>query len=158
MGDAQQNEALIDRLYAGLDAHDAEAMAACYSPEAVFEDPAFGELRDGAPADMWRMLASRATTLSVKLLERQASERSGSARWEARYEFAETGRDVVNVVAARFLFEDGLIVDHRDSFDLRAWAAQALGPRGRILGFTPLLGPLIRRRTARQLAAFRATR
>lgn len=133
-------------------------MAACYTPGAVFEDPAFGELRDGAPADMWRMLTARATRLSVKLLERQADSHSGTARWEARYEFAETGRDVVNVVRSRFRFEEGLIADQRDSFDLRAWAAQALGPMGRILGLTPLLGVLIRRRTAAQLAAYRAAR
>ncbi len=148
--------ALIERLYTGLDSHDGEAMAACYAPQAVFEDPAFGELRDGAPADMWRMLTGNAKQLDVTVLEREADDRTGTAVWEAHYKFAQTGRDVVNTVHSRFVFEGGLIVDQRDSFDLRAWAAQALGPAGKLLGLTPLLGPMIRRRTAGQLAAYRA--
>ena len=147
---------LIERLYSALDAHDGEAMAACYARAAVFEDPAFGELRDGEPQRMWRMLTARSTELSVTLLECESDGVTGSARWEARYAFADTGRRVVNVVSSRFRFADGLIADQRDSFDLRAWAAQALGPTGRLLGFTPLLGPLIRRRTAARLAAFRS--
>lgn len=147
---------LIERLYSAMDAHDGEAMAACYTSGAVFEDPAFGKLSDGDPQQMWRMLTSRASALRVELLERESDGRTGSARWEARYEFAETGRQVVNVVSSRFRFAEGLIADQRDSFDLRAWAAQALGTPGRVLGVTPLLGPLIRRRTSAQLAAFKS--
>ncbi|GAC1435397.1 MAG: nuclear transport factor 2 family protein [Solirubrobacteraceae bacterium] len=151
------SEELIERLYRALDNHDGEAMAACYTPGAVFEDPAFGELRDGDAQRMWRMLAERAGELSVTLLEHASDGETGSARWEARYDFAGTGRRVVNVVASRFRFADGLIAEQRDSFDLRGWAAQALGPPGRVLGMTPLLGPLIRRRTRAQLAAFKSS-
>ena len=52
------------------------------------------------------------------------------------YEVA-TGRAVHNVIDAGFKFENGLIADHRDSFDLYAWARLALGPVGVLLGWSP---------------------
>lgn len=130
-------------------------MAACYDSGARFSDPAFGELRGAEVGRMWRMLAERATELDVDLLEHDADERSGTAHWIARYPFAATGRRVVNDVRAEFRFRDGLIVEHHDRFDLRRWAAQALGPAGRILGYTPFLSLVVRRRARRQLAGFK---
>lgn len=151
-----ENLAVIDRLYAAMNAGDGEAMAACYTQDAVFEDPAFGELRDGAGQDMWRMLTARATDLTVEVPERDATATSGTAHWIAAYDFQ--GRPVVNDIRATYVFRDGLIADHRDVFDLHAWASQAMGPVGKVLGYTPLLKLLVRRRTAGQLAAFRAAR
>ena len=43
MSDA--NSALITRFYQAFQRLDAEAMVACYSPDVVFSDPAFGTLR-----------------------------------------------------------------------------------------------------------------
>ena len=143
---------IIERLYAAMNAHDGEAMAACYADDARFEDPAFGELRDGRVKDMWRMLCARAEDLVVELGEHDDEQ----AHWIATYTFR-TGRKVVNDVRARFIFgPNGLIVDHRDDFDLRRWAAQALGPPLALLGYTPLLAPVIRRTTAKQLDAWTA--
>ena len=129
-------------------------MAACYHPEARFSDPAFGELRGAEVGRMWRMLTERGTELEVDLVEHGADDRSGTAHWVARYPFAATGRRVVNDIRAEFRFRDGLITEHDDHFDLRRWAAQALGPAGRILGLTPFLSPVVRRRARRQLASF----
>lgn len=150
----QANDALIVRLYGALGRGDGEEMAACYHQDARFSDPAFGELRGAEVGRMWRMLTEQATALEVELVEHEADESAGSARWIARYPFSDTGRRVVNDVRADFRFRDGLIVEHDDRFDLRRWAAQALGPPGRLLGLTPLLGPLVRRRARRKLAAF----
>ena len=147
-------EEVIVRLYDALDRGDGEAMAACYAPDAVFEDPAFGELHGAEVGDMWRMLTSRGGKVDVDLVERDDS----SAHWIARYVFTATGNDVVNDVRSRFVFDDGLIADQRDSFDLRRWAAQAMGTKGRVLGFTPLLGPAIRTNARAQLAKFRSAR
>jgi ketosteroid isomerase-like protein len=150
------SDQLIEALYAGLDAHDGEAMAACYAPDAVFEDPAFGELRDGHVKDMWRMLCAGTTDLRVELREHGAQDGSGDAHWIATYTFR-TGKHVVNDVQARFRFgDDGLIADHRDAFDLRKWASQAIGSAGTVLGYTPLLKPFIQRTTGKQLAKWRA--
>ena len=53
------NADLIERLYQGLRDLDGEAMAACYSPDARFEDPAFGVLTGEQVGGMWRMLTAR---------------------------------------------------------------------------------------------------
>ncbi len=87
---------------------------------------------------MWRMLTGRSQDLKVRLVEHKATAERGSAHWLADYTFA-TGRKVHNDVHAKFRFEDGLIVEHRDSFSFYKWARQAFGPRGLALGWTPFL-------------------
>jgi ketosteroid isomerase-like protein len=153
---AHANAELIERLYAALDRHDGEAMAACYHANARFSDPAFGELRGEEVGRMWRMLGDRATDLKVELVEHDATDAEGSAHWIARYPFGATGRHVVNDVRSRFQFRDGRISSQDDEFDLRRWAAQALGPMGRVLGFTPFLGPVVRKRARTDLQKFSA--
>lgn len=156
---AAENLATIERLYAAMNAHDGEAMAACYTPDATFQDPAFGKLSDGGGQDMWRMLTARADSdLVVTLADKTATDSTGTAHWLADYTFPDTGRKVHNDVRARFVFRDGLIAEHVDTFNLRAWAAQALGTTGRILGLTPLLGPAITKKTSGRLAAYRAAK
>ena len=56
---------LIERFYAAFDRHDGDAMAACYTPDVRFSDPAFGELRGPQAGAMLRMLTSRSTDLRV---------------------------------------------------------------------------------------------
>lgn len=135
------SEATIHALYAALDRHDGEAAAACYTDDAVFEDPAFGRLTGGAVKDMWRMLAERSDDLAVTLGDHGVAEdgRSGWAHWSATYTFTDTGRKVLNEIDARYTFRDGLIAEQVDSFPLRRWGAQALGAKGAVLGLTPLL-------------------
>ena len=148
------NEAVIDRLYAALDATDGEAMAACYTPDATFEDPAFGRLEGAEVGAMWRMLCSQARDLSAGVDEVQADDDEGSARWHATYTFSATGRRVVNRIEARYRFRDGLIAEHRDRFSIWRWSRQALGPAAIVLGSNPLGAALIRRRARGQLAAW----
>ena len=156
MSDA--NRELIRTLYGALGRKDGEAMAACYAPTARFRDPAFGELSGEEAGDMWRMLTDRAEDLSVELVEHEAGEDSGSARWIARYTFTQTGRKVTNNGRASFRFAGGLIVEHVDEFSFFAWSRQALGPLGLALGWTPLLPALFRRRARSGLDEFRAKR
>ncbi len=133
------NGALIERLYAAFGRRDGEAMAACYSPDATFRDPVFGELKGPEIGAMWKMLTERAPDLKVELVEHDASESEGSARWIAHYTFSLTGHPVVNDVQATFRFADGLIVAHDDDFKFRKWARQALGIQGKLLGWMPQL-------------------
>ena len=151
---AERNRELIERFYKAFDRCDGEAMAACYAPDATFEDPAFGALRGQQVGDMWRMLTSRARSLKVDLLEHDASETTGSARWQARYEFAATGRPVINDVRARFAFEDGLIAEHVDSFSFFAWSRQALGPSALAIGWSPIGRRIVRRKARAELQRF----
>jgi ketosteroid isomerase-like protein len=150
------NEALIHRFYACFQARDAAGMAACYAPDAVFSDPAFGQLRGPEVGAMWTMLASRATDLEVRVSGVQADAERGQAHWDAYYTFGQTGRKVHNSIDATFLFRDGLIVRHEDNFSFWRWSRQALGPMGLLLGWAPPVRAKVRSKARDTLQAFTA--
>jgi ketosteroid isomerase-like protein len=157
------NAATIERFYAAFAALDAAAMAACYAPNASFQDPVFTlEGRDNVGA-MWAMLcaATRDRGREAWKLEWRdvhAEGDAGAAHWEAHYLFSATGRRVHNRIDAAFRFRDGLIVEHRDRFDFWAWSRQALGMPGLLLGWTPMLRNKVRAQAATKLALFKAGR
>lgn len=150
------NAALIARFYTAFEACDAEAMAACYSDDVVFEDPAFGELHGEHARNMWRMLCARASDLRIEASAIRADDQEGSAHWEAWYGFSQTGRRVHNRIDARFRFRDGLICEHRDHFDLWRWSRQALGLPGLLLGWSSTLQDKVRNQARANLARFEA--
>ena len=140
---AHPNAELIERFYQAFQRLDGEAMAACYAPQATFHDPAFGELRGREVGDMWRLLTSRARDFRLDYAN-------------VRYLFTQTGRRVENRIEARFRFADGLIVEHRDQFDLWRWSRQALGAKGLLLGWAPPVQRAIRGQARKGLAAYQA--
>ena len=131
---------LITTFYTAFQSRDGEAMAACYAPDARFSDPVFTDVRGREVGDMWRMLCSSATDLSLRV----DSVTDDSAHWVATYTFPSTGRRVRNDIRATFVCADGLIQEHHDRFDLWAWSRQALGPAGTALGWTPMMQRRIR--------------
>jgi ketosteroid isomerase-like protein len=147
------NADVIRSLYEALQRRDGVAMGSCYAPEARFEDAVFTLSGWEVPA-MWRMLCERATDLRVEFRDVQAIGDSGSAHVEAWYTFSATGRSVHNVIDAAFTFRDGKITSHRDRFDFHRWATQALGWRGRLLGWMSFLQDAVRRRSAASLKAY----
>jgi ketosteroid isomerase-like protein len=149
------NDALIEEFYDAFDKRDGDRMAACYAPDARFSDPVFPDLSDGEPGAMWRMLTGQAKDLRVELVEHEADDERGSARWIARYTFTKTGRPVVNDVRARFRFTDGLITEHVDEFSFHRWSRQALGAPGLLLGWTPILKGATRKQARASLDKFR---
>jgi ketosteroid isomerase-like protein len=124
------NEELIRRFYTAFQARDAEAMGACYAPDVVFEDPAFGELKGDEARAMWAMLCGRATDLTVVCDHAEADDAQGAGRWHADYTFTQTGRKVNNRIAARFRFRDGLISEHRDHFSMLRAKVRSTARRG----------------------------
>jgi hypothetical protein len=76
----------------------------------------------------------------------------------ATYLFSQTGNVVVNDIQARFVFRDGKICEHHDRFDLWAWSRQALGFKGLLLGWTPLVRNAVRAQALKGLKAFQAGR
>lgn len=154
-GDAAANEALINRFYEAFARTDGDAMAACYTADAHFHDPVFQDLHGDEVGSMWRMLCERATDLEVEHSKVHADGEQGSAHWDASYTFS-TGRHVLNRIDASFVFEDGLISAHRDRFDLYAWARQAIGPVGVLLGWTPMIQGRIRAQARQGLEEFMA--
>lgn len=149
---------LVTSFNNALAARDGEAMAACYSDDIVFEDPAFGRLSGRDPGDMWRMLCSSDTDLAVTHTIEAATDASATATWIAEYTFTATGRHVRNEVTATMKIDDGMIVDHRDDFDFWKWSSQALGAPGKFLGWTPLLKAKVQRTTRETLDAYQANR
>jgi SnoaL-like domain len=128
-------------------------MAACYAPNAHFSDPVFVDLNGPEVGSMWRMLTGRATDLEVVHSNVTSDADTGAAHWDADYTFS-TGRKVHNPIDATFRFENGLIVDHRDRFDLYAWSRQALGPLGLLFGWTPVIHNKIRTQARQGLEEF----
>jgi ketosteroid isomerase-like protein len=148
-------DSVVNRFYEAFARKDPAAMAACYHPQATFEDPAFGPLDREAACAMWAMLLGRSGDLTIthQLLSETGS--GAQARWEARYTFTRTGRPVHNRIEATFTLEDGLIRTHRDVFSFWAWARQAFGPVGLLLGWTPWFQAKVNSEALRALAAFR---
>ena len=145
---------LITTFYTAFQSRDGEAMAACYAPDARFSDPVFTDLRGRQVGDMWRMLCSSATDLSLHF----DSVTDDSAHWVATYTFPSTGRRVRNDIHARFICTNGLIQEHHDSFGLWAWSRQAIGPAGTALGWTPMMQRRIRDQAMAGLRRYEARR
>ena len=150
------NAELITRFYSAFAEGDHATMAACYSDDAVFEDPVFGELDADEVRAMWRMFCTSGNDIDVSYADVFADDVSGSAKWEARYKFPKTGRDVHNKITTKFAFRDGLIVRHDDSFDLYRWTRMALGPMGLALGWSPIVQNQVRGQARSQLKRFRS--
>ena len=151
----EENRAQIQRLYEAFDHGDGDTMAACYSPEARFEDPVFGELTGEQAGAMWQMFTSSPESdVRVELPRHDATEDTGTANWIARYTFAPTGRPVVNDIEASFRFGGGRILEHVDRFSFWTWSRQALGVPGFLLGWTPILRLALRRKARGDLEKF----
>lgn len=144
---------VIEKFYTAFSNLDAEAMAECYAENVSFEDPAFGELNGIHASNMWRMLleSQKGKEFVVKFSNVDMANENGTASWEAFYNFSVTGRKVHNKISATFEIQDGLIVSHKDDFNLRKWAKQALGFKGAVLGGTRFFKKNLKGQTARML-------
>jgi len=148
------NEETIREFYEAFNRHDAEAMARAYADDVVFSDPVFTELHGEEARSMWRMLCERGKDLRLTASDIQADDTTGRAHWEAHYTFSATGQRVHNIIEARFVFRDGKIVRHTDSFDLRRWAGMALGWKGKLLGWLPPLQNAVRKQADKGLRIY----
>lgn len=129
---SEETRAALTRFYDSFAKRDGETMNAMYAPDATFEDAVF-KLRGSDIGKMWIGLAKRSKDLSIAYTIAQAAPDRGTVEWTARYTFG--GKNpVVNVIVADIRFENGLIVEHRDTFDFARWAAQALGLPGTLFG------------------------
>jgi ketosteroid isomerase-like protein len=153
-----RNAELIRDFYTCFANRDARGMAACYHPSVKFSDEVFTDLEGGQVTGMWAMLCARGKDLKIEFRDIKADDSKGSAHWEAWYTFSPTGRRVHNAVDARFEFRGGKIFRHHDTFDFQVWAAQALGPKGRLLGWSGFLKKRVRAQAAESLAAYMRAR
>lgn len=145
------NEKLIRDFYAAFAKRDAAGMAACYHADIAFSDPAFPMLRGAEAAAMWAMLCARGKDLEIILGDVNGDAEGGSAHWEAKYTFSQTGRFVHNKIDAVFAFRDGKIIRHVDQFGFWQWSRQALGGLGAALGWFGPLKAMVRKKAAKSL-------
>lgn len=148
------HEQLLRRFYTCFQEKDAEGMAACYHDDVVFSDPVFPELRGKDAGDMWRMLCRRGRDLQVTVTDVTGGEDIGRVLWQADYTYSETRQKVHNEIQGTFRFKDRKIVLHRDEFSLYAWASQALGLQGKLLGWLPPYQGVIRQKAAQALQKY----
>jgi ketosteroid isomerase-like protein len=154
--DAAANAALIARFYEAFDRRDHVTMASCYAEDATFSDPVFRDLSGDEVRSMWRMFCERGEDLEISYRDVTADGDRGSAHWDADYTFTATGRTVHNSIDASFVFRDGLIAEHVDSFDFWSWTRQALGPVGVLLGWSPPVQGKVRTQARQNLDEFMA--
>jgi ketosteroid isomerase-like protein len=151
----KDNAEIIKHFYASFSEGNAEEMVSCYAPGILFEDPAFGQLKGDDAKNMWRMLvASSKGNIRITAEQIKADEKTGSAKWTAVYTFSQTGRKVVNKISAVFEFQNGLIVKHTDHFSMWNWARQALGWKGLLLGWTPMLSAKVQKQANALLKSY----
>jgi ketosteroid isomerase-like protein len=131
------NAALLRRLFSALDAHDHVTMASCYHEDATFWDIAFSLRNKKEIHSMWNMICDGDIRVTFEVAN--ANDHDGQVELVDIYTFGATadkpGRAVRNIVDSRFRFRDGLIAEHRDFCDARAWAGMAIGgPAGFLAG------------------------
>lgn len=148
------NEQLLHDFYAAFERLDAVAMGRSYAPDAHFSDPVFPDLNGPEVPAMWAMLCGRSTGLRLEVSDVHADDRTGKATWVAHYAFGLQQRRVVNRVSSVFDFDNGLIERQKDSFDFHAWSAMALGVKGRLLGWTPIVRGATQKQAASGLQEF----
>lgn len=149
---------VITTFYEAFARRDGEGMVACYADDVRFSDPVFPGLQGERAKNMWRMLCEIGKDLAIEFRDVKADGDKGTAHWEARYTFSATGRKVHNVIDARFVLANGKIVEHVDTFDLWRWSGMALGPAGKLFGWTPMIKGAIRKKAAQNLEAWSAKR
>ena len=120
-----QHAAVLQQLYSSLDQHHATAMMDCYHAEATFHDIAFDLRGKDQIRAMWQMICSGDIRTTFEVV--RVDDRVGVVKLVDEYTFSDTGRRVRNPIESRFRFRDGLIIEHRDCCDARAWADAALG-------------------------------
>jgi limonene-1,2-epoxide hydrolase len=139
---------IISSFYEAFSKGKAEEMVSYYHSDIVFEDPAFGHLQGSEAKAMWKMLIERSKgNIKITFSDIKAVEKNGSASWEAAYIFGPEKRKVVNKINATFEFKDDKIIRHTDHFDVWKWASQALGWKGWLLGWTPIMKKQIQKQS-----------
>ncbi|MCH6199113.1 nuclear transport factor 2 family protein [Aquiflexum sp. LQ15W] len=134
------NSKVIHNFYNAFAKGKVEEMLSCYHKEIIFEDPVFGALKGEEAKSMWKMLLARSKgNLKVTFSDVKVVRNSGEAKWEAIYPFGSEKRIVHNKIKAEFEFKDGKIIKHTDKFDLWKWSRMALGFKGVLLGWSPLV-------------------
>jgi hypothetical protein len=153
------NEKTIVKFYSAFAKADTSMMTDCYHPDITFRDPIFGLIKGNNVSQMWKMLIdSNKGGLEINTSEIKAGEYVGSARWTASYNFSKTNKKVINVITTRFHFQDGLIINQMDDFDIWKWSKQALGIKGVLFGWTGYMHKKIQEKAVLSLNKYKESK
>ncbi|MFT3750343.1 MAG: nuclear transport factor 2 family protein [Agriterribacter sp.] len=151
----QDNKLIIERFYTAFQQKDAAGMNACYSDDIVFSDPVFMLLKGDQVKCMWEMLCKNAKDFSLTFSDIELlDEEYATCKWQATYIFSKTGKKVVNNVKAYMKLKDGKIVEHSDAFRLSTWIGQALGWKGVLFGWTPIMKKAVQNNARKTLLKY----
>lgn len=145
---------IAQRFYDAFSVRDWYSISLLYAEHATFSDPVFPLLNAKGTRLMWQMLLSRAEDFEADAEILEDSAARCRVNWVARYTFSGTGRPVTNRVQTSMQLSAGKIVRQQDTFSLWYWSAQALGPKGVLLGWTPMVRNKIRARASDSLRDF----
>ena len=149
------NRNIIEKFYTAFQQLDYKTMQDCCSNEIIFSDPIFLLLKGDEVRCMWEMLCKNARDFSLTYSDIELiDEEYATCNWTARYTFSKTGNKVVNNIKAFMRLKDGKIIEHSDGFRLSTWAAQALGWKGVMFGWTGFMKRGIQKNARRNLAYF----
>lgn len=149
------NKQIIERFYTAFQQLDYKGMHSCYSDDIIFNDPVFLVLKGNEARAMWEMLCKNARDFSLSFSDIELIDHEyATCSWTASYTFSKTGRKVVNDIKAFMRLKDGKIIEHSDGFRLSVWAAQALGWKGVLFGWTGFMKRGIQKNARRNLAYF----
>lgn len=145
---------VAERFYEAFMVRDHYTMGMLYAEHATFSDPVFPLLNARGARFMWKMLLTRAEDLGIEVKILEDSPMRARVEWVAYYNFGATGRRVVNRIQTEMALSNGRIVRQVDRFNLWRWSGQALGAKGWLLGWTPLVRNKIRAQAAHSLREY----
>lgn len=145
---------VAEQFYDAFMVRDHYTMGLLYAENATFSDPVFPLLNALGARTMWKMLLSQADDLAIEVNILEDTPTRARVQWSAYYSFGATGRRVINRIQTDMAISNGRIVRHVDQFSLWRWARQALGLKGLLLGWSPMVRKRIQAQAARSLNEF----
>ncbi|KAH8923203.1 hypothetical protein BT69DRAFT_1262631 [Atractiella rhizophila] len=157
MSQADEQQKTIEKYQSSHASLDWEGMSSCLSPTYTFSDPAFPDLDERMSKGMWCMfLENRETNKMV--VKCGPATKTGENTWEYDYsvDYVLNSRPILNHMHATLTLSPStnLITKQVDHFDFYAWARQALGVSGYLLGWTEMVKGQVRTRAKGRLEGF----
>ena len=147
-------EDVAQQFYTAFAKKDYLELARFYHNDLSFTDPAFGTLSRSETLAMWEMLFTSADDLDINFKLLTSGDNFVVVEWRANYSFGSKKRFVKNIIKAKLLIEDDLIIRHIDSFNLYRWSRQAMGIAGWLIGWTGFFRRKLQKQTRSRLASF----
>jgi SnoaL-like domain len=119
-------ESSTERLFRALASADIPEIKQCYTPDATYSDPVFGDLGAGSAQRIWPFILAHIQRAKWHFEIVDVGIDSAKISSRVDFDFALTGRPVSLQIRSRVYERNSLITSHEDDFDLPAWSRMAL--------------------------------